>query len=229
MEALIKLHEVWKTYKIDAIEFHALSGANLEVLKGEFLSIVGPSGSGKSTILNAVGALDVPSKGQIYLYGRNIAHLEESDLAQIRGKKIGFVFQAFNLVSSLSSLENVMLPMIFQGVSEPDRRKRAKELLDMVGLSDKLENLPSQLSGGQKQRVAIARSLANDPEIILADEPTGNLDSKTGIEILKLLKNLKRDYGKTLIIVTHDTKIAREADRIAYLEDGKIIKVIKNR
>ena len=224
---IIELKEVWKIYKMDEVDFPALCGMNLEVNKGEFLAVVGPSGSGKSTVLNAVGALDVPSKGIIYLDGKDISKLSESDLAQIRGKKIGFVFQSFHLVPSLSTLENVTLPMTFQGISREERIKRAKELLNAVGLSDKINNLPSQLSGGERQRVAIARALANNPEVILADEPTGNLDSKTGIEILNLLKKLNKEKGKTLIIVTHDEKISKEADRIAYLEDGKVVRVSK--
>ena len=227
MEKIIELKDVWKIYKMDEVDFPALQGANLEVQKGEFLAIVGPSGSGKSTMLNAVGALDVPSKGEIFLDGKNIAHLYESDLAQIRGKKIGFIFQSFHLIPSLSALENVMLPMTFQGFSREERLKRGKELLAAVGLGDKLNNLPSQLSGGEMQRVAIARALANNPEVILADEPTGNLDSRTGIEILGLLKKLNKEERKTLIIVTHDEKISKEADRIAYLEDGKVVRVEK--
>src|SRR3989344_980415 len=227
MEKIIELKDVWKIYKMDEVDFPALQGANLEVQKGEFLAIVGPSGSGKSTMLNAVGALDVPSKGEIFLDGKNIAHLYESDLAQIRGKKIGFIFQSFHLIPSLSALENVMLPMTFQGFSREERLKRGKELLAAVVLGDKLNNLPSQLSGGEMQRVAIARALANNPEVILADEPTGNLDSKTGIEILGLLKKLNKEERKTLIIVTHDEKISKEADRIAYLEDGKVVRVEK--
>ena len=224
MEKIIELKDVWKIYKMDEVDFPALQGANLEVQKGEFLAIVGPSGSGKSTMLNAVGALDVPSKGEIFLDGKNIAHLYESDLAQIRGKKIGFIFQSFHLIPSLSALENVMLPMTFQGFSREERLKRGKELLAAVGLGDKLNNLPSQLSGGEMQRVAIARALANNPEVILADEPTGNLDSKTGIEILGLLKKLNKEERKTLIIVTHDEKISKEADRIAYLEVVRVEK-----
>src|SRR3989344_2652660 len=164
MNKIIELKEVWKIYKLDKVEFPALSGATLDINRGEFLAIIGPSGSGKSTILNSVGALDVPTRGQILLDNKDIAHLHESDLAQIRGKKIGFIFQSFHLIPSLSALGNVALPMMFQG----------------VGLGDKLNNLPGQLSGGQRQRVAIARALANNPEVILADEPTGNLDSKTG-------------------------------------------------
>jgi len=226
-EKIIELNEVWKIYKMDEVDFPALQGMNLEVNKGEFLAVVGPSGSGKSTALNAIGALDVPTKGVIYLDGKDISKLSESMLAQIRGKKIGFVFQSFHLIPSLSALENVALPMTFQRIQIAERMKKAKELLTSVGLGDKLNNLPSQLSGGERQRVAIARALANNPEVILADEPTGNLDSKTGVEILNLLKNLNKKEGKTLIVVTHDEKIAKEADRIAYLEDGKVVSVKK--
>src|SRR3989344_1794436 len=226
-EKIIELNEVWKIYKMDEVDFPALQGMNLDVNKGEFLAVVGPSGSGKSTALNAIGALDIPTKGVIYLDEKDISKLSESELAQIRGKKIGFVFQSFHLIPSLSALENVALPMTFQRISITERMKRAEELLILVGLKDKLNNLPSQLSGGQSQRVAIARALANNPEVILADEPTGNLDSKTGVEILNLLKNLNKKEGKTLIVVTHDEKIAKEADRIAYLEDGKVVSVKK--
>ncbi|MBS3151355.1 ABC transporter ATP-binding protein [Candidatus Woesearchaeota archaeon] len=226
-EKIIELNEVWKIYKMDEVDFPALQGMNLDVNKGECLAVVGPSGSGKSTALNAIGALDIPTKGVIYLDEKDISKLSESELAQIRGKKIGFVFQSFHLIPSLSALENVALPMTFQRTSIAERMKRAKELLILVGLGDKLNNLPSQLSGGQSQRVAIARALANNPEVILADEPTGNLDSKTGVEILNLLKNLNKKEGKTLIVVTHDEKIAKEADRIAYLQDGKVVSVKK--
>ena len=229
MNKIIELKEVWKIYKLDKVEFPALSGATLDINRGEFLAIIGPSGSGKSTILNSVGALDVPTRGQILLDNRDIAHLHESDLAQIRGKKIGFIFQSFHLIPSLSALGNVALPMMFQGVSKFDREKRARELLESVGLGDKLNNLPGQLSGGQRQRVAIARALANNPEVILADEPTGNLDSKTGEDILRLLKELQRKENKTLIIVTHDDNIAKQADRIAHLSDGKVVKITKNK
>ena len=186
---------------------------------------MGASGSGKSTMLNSVGALDIPSKGQILLENIDIATLDESNLAQIRGKKIGFVFQAFNLISSLSALENVMLPMTFQGISRKERIEKATKLLNLVGLGNRLDNRPRELSGGEKQRVAIARALANDPEVILADEPTGNLDSNTGKEIIELLKKLQKEQGKTLVMVTHDVNIAKQADRIACLSDGKVIKI----
>jgi|SRR3989344_3426067 len=229
MNKVIELKDVWKIYKIDSMEFAALRGVNLDILKGEFIAIMGSSGSGKSTLLNSVGALDIPTKGAFLLDGQDVENLSESDLAQVRGRKIGFIFQAFNLVPSLSAIENVMLPMTFQGISRSERIERATKLLDSVGLKDKMRNLPNQLSGGQKQRVAIARSLSNNPEVILADEPTGNLDSKTGEDILNLLINLQKTENKTLIIVTHDEKIAKKADRIAVLSDGQVVKIIKNK
>jgi len=226
-QKIIELRDVWKIYQIGEVQYPALRGASLDVFKGEFLTIIGASGSGKSTMLNAIGALDVPTRGKILLEGTNIAHLSESDLAQIRGRKIGFIFQAFNLVTSLNSLENVMLPMTFQNIPRYKRIKRASELLNLVGLGHRLNNQPGQLSGGEKQRVAIARALANNPDVILADEPTGNLDSKTGNEILALLKKLQKEERKTLIMVTHDLNIAKQADRTAHLSDGKIIKIVK--
>jgi len=229
MQKVIELKDVWKIYRIEEVTYPALRGANLDIYKGEFLAIMGPSGSGKSTILNSVGALDVPTKGKILLDGQDIANLSESSLAQIRGKKIGFVFQSFNLISSLNALENVVLPMTFQEVPSNVRIPRAKKLLELVGLKDRMYNLPSQLSGGEKQRVAIARSLSNNPEVILADEPTGNLDSKTGAEILELLRKLQKLEKKTLVVVTHDSKIANQADRIAHLKDGQVIKIVKRK
>ena len=184
---------------------------------------MGPSGSGKSTTMNMVGCLDIPSKGRIFLNGKNISELHESDLAQIRGKTIGFIFQQFNLMPSLTALENVMLPMMFQGMLSADREERARNLLSLVGLADRMDHHPTELSGGQQQRVAIARSLANDPDVILADEPTGNLDSKTGNEIVDMLARLNKDEGKTIIMVTHEADIAQKAERIVQLRDGKIV------
>lgn len=219
---LIKLENVWKTYKMGDTEFAALAGVNLEINKGEFLVILGPSGSGKSTLMNLIGCLDLPSKGTIFLDSKNIAKLAESDLARIRGEMIGFIFQSFNLVPTLNAEENVMLPMEFQEIDINKGHKRADYLLDVVSLSDKKRNLPSQLSGGQMQRVAIARALAVDPPIILADEPTGNLDSKTGQYILKFLSDLHTKEGKTIIIVTHDVEIVRLATRVVHLLDGRI-------
>lgn len=228
-DIIIKLSNVWKIYKMGKVEVPALRGLNLEVRKGEFLSIMGPSGSGKSTAMNMVGVLDVPSKGQIQLEGIDISTLTESDLAQIRGRKIGFIFQQFNLIPTLSALENVTMPMIFQNKSKEERRKRAKELLDMVELGDRANHRPSEMSGGQQQRVAIARSLCNDPEVVLADEPTGNLDSKTSNTVMDFLKKLNKDEKKTIIMVTHDEETAKFADRVEYLKDGKIEKTIKQR
>ncbi|MEM2131498.1 MAG: ABC transporter ATP-binding protein [Candidatus Woesearchaeota archaeon] len=223
-KTIIKLENVWKTYKMGDVELNALRGLNLEVKEGEFLAIQGPSGSGKSTAMNLIGCLDLPSKGTIYLSGQDISKLKESDLAQIRGKKIGFIFQQFNLINTLSALENVMLPLIFQGINVEERRKIAISLLEMVELKERINHRPKELSGGQQQRVAIARALAVDPDVILADEPTGNLDSKTGSNVLDFLKKLNREKGKTIVMVTHDDELAREAQRIAFLKDGQIIK-----
>jgi putative ABC transport system ATP-binding protein len=219
---IIKLENVWKIYKMGDNEFAALAGINLEINEGEFLVILGPSGSGKSTLMNLIGCLDLPSKGSIFLESKNIAMLSESELAQIRGEKIGFIFQSFNLIPTLNTEENVMLPMEFQEVDMLNGRKRAEYLLGIVGLSDKTQNLPSQLSGGQMQRVAIARSLAVNPPIILADEPTGNLDSKTGNYILDFLNDLHEKENKTIIIVTHDVEIVKLATRVVHLKDGQI-------
>jgi len=218
----IKLENVWKIYKMGDTEFAALAGINLEINEGEFLVILGPSGSGKSTLMNLIGCLDLPSKGTIYLDSKNIANLAESELARIRGEMIGFIFQSFNLIPTLNTEENVMLPMEFQEVNMNEGRKRAEYLLRIVGLSDKIQNLPSQLSGGQMQRVAIARSLAVNPPIILADEPTGNLDSKTGYYILNFLNDLHKKENKTIIIVTHDVEIVKLATRVVHIKDGQI-------
>lgn len=223
-KVVIRLKDVWKTYQLGEHEVHALRGLNLEVYNGEFLAIRGPSGSGKSTTMNLVGCLDIPSKGKIFLDGINIADLEESDLAQIRGKKIGFIFQKFNLLPNLTAKENVMLPLIFQNVPEEERLDAGERLLNEMGLKDRMNHTPGQLSGGEQQRVAIARALAVDPEVILADEPTGNLDQKTGAKIMDLLKYLNRKKGKTVVFVTHDLSLAEHADRIAYLVDGQIVK-----
>jgi len=224
MKTVIRLKDVWKIYKLDNVEVSALRGLNLEVREGEFLAVLGKSGSGKSTVLNMIGCLDIPTKGKIYLDERDISTLEESDLTRIRGKKIGFVFQIFNLIFSLNALENVMLPMTFQGIKREERIKRATELLELVGLKDRINHRPAELSGGERQRVAIARALINDPEIILADEPTGNLDSKTGNEIINILVNLHKKYKRTVVMITHDKHLANYAERIVNLKDGVIIK-----
>jgi len=228
-DVIIKLENVWKIYKMGEIEVPALQGVNLTIRRGEFVAIMGPSGSGKSTAMNMVGCLDVPTKGEIYLEHHNIAHLAESDLAQIRGKKIGFIFQQFNLINTLSALGNVMLPMVFQNKPRSERIKKATELLNMVYLGDRLDHKPTELSGGQQQRVAIARALSNDPEVILADEPTGNLDSVTGHKFMDFLQNLNKKESKTIIMVTHDKLVASHAQRTELLKDGKIIKTIKNK
>lgn len=223
-DTIIELRNVWKIYQMGNVKVNALRGMNFKVKKNEFVSIMGPSGSGKSTAVNMVGCLDIPTKGDVYLDGKNIAHLPESTLAQIRGRKIGFVFQTFNLIPTLSAKENIILPMIFQSIPADKREKRAEKLLRLVQLEDRMNHRPAELSGGEQQRVAIARSLANDPDVILADEPTGNLDSKTGKMVMEFLKNLNKKEGKTIIMVTHDANLAKHADRIAYLKDGVIIK-----
>jgi len=227
-EPIIRIEDVWKIYQMGHTKVNALQGLNLDVRPGEFLAVMGKSGSGKSTSLNMIGALDIPTRGKIFLDGKDISKLEESDLAQIRGKKIGFIFQQFNLIHSLSALENVMLPITFANLPEEEKIKKAKDLLKLVELEERMNHKPNELSGGQQQRVAIARALINDPEMILADEPTGNLDLKTGDKIMLLLKNLHRHENKTIVVVTHDEDIAHVAERICYLEDGKIKKCYTN-
>lgn len=226
MKPLIKLVDVWKTYKMGDVEVHALQGLNLEVKEGEFLAIQGPSGSGKSTAMNLIGCLDIPTRGHVFLDNHDIAKLSESDLAQIRGRKIGFIFQQFNLINTLSAMENVMLPMMFQGIPESERRARAKKLMELVDLGERMDHKPKELSGGQQQRVAIARSLAVDPDVILGDEPTGNLDSKTGLTVMDFLKKLQKE-GKTIVLVTHDDNIAKQAQRVVYIRDGKQVEKVK--
>jgi len=219
---IIELKGAARYYKMGDSIIKALNCVNIEIEKGDFVAIMGPSGSGKSTSMNLIGSLDLPTKGDIYLSGENIAHLEESELAQLRGKKIGFIFQQFNLIPNLTAKENVMLPMLFQGEGKESRQERAEKLLKGVDLSDRMDFYPNQLSGGQQQRVAIARALANKPDIILADEPTGNLDTKTGQKVMNFLKNLNKK-GRTIIIVTHDSEIAREYAKTIYsIRDGKI-------
>ena len=221
---IIDIRNVWKIYQMGKVHVPALRGLDLQVKEKDFVAIMGPSGSGKSTAMNIIGCLDVPTKGDIYLDNKNIAKMPESDLAKIRGQKIGFIFQQFNLIPSLTALENVELPMIFQGVPEEKKIARAKELLNLVGLGDRMNHRPSELSGGEQQRVAIARALANNPEIVLADEPTGNLDSKTGEKIMDILVDLHEKQMKTIIVITHDADIANYAHRKLVLKDGKLIK-----
>ncbi len=222
-EDIIRLENVSKSYRMGNSIVRAVCDVNLGIKKGEFVAIVGPSGSGKSTMMNMVGALDLASRGDIYLGGLDIEKVSESQLAQIRGRRIGFIFQTFNLIPTLNALENVALPMVFQNIPRRNRMERAKQLLKEVKLEPRMYHLPSELSGGERQRVAIARALANDPEIILADEPTGNLDSKTGEEILNMFLELNKK-GKTIIMITHNQNIAKRAQRIIRIKDGMIVK-----
>lgn len=219
---MVKLSKVNKMYLSGEVSFQALKNINLEVKKGEFLAVIGASGSGKSTLMNIIGLLDHPTSGNYTLDGKDTSRLGENILAQIRNKKIGFVFQSFNLLSRTSALENVALPLIYAGFSRQERLEKAKLALEQVGLGDKLNSRPNQLSGGQQQRVAIARALVNNPELILADEPTGNLDTKSGIEIMKILDTLHK-AGKTIIMITHEEDIAKHAKKRIRLKDGKII------
>lgn len=222
-DTLIKLENVWKSYQLGEVKLDALRGVDLEIDAGHFVTLMGPSGSGKSTLLHIVGVLDTPSKGKVFLSGQDISKLSENELAQARGKQIGFVFQQFNLLMNLSALENVMLPMVFQGGFEEDRRKRAEKLLGSLGLKDRMNHRPAELSGGERQRVAIARALANDPDIIVADEPTGNLDSTTGKMIMEIFIELHKKEKKTIIVVTHDPNIAGYSQEIVNILDGKIV------
>jgi len=220
-EVIIELKNVFKHYLMGENVVKAVDGLSIKVNGGEFVAIMGPSGSGKSTAMNLVGSLDVPTKGNIFLDGEDISTLSESDLAQIRGRKIGFIFQSFNLIPNLTAKENVMLPMMFQGTEIFEREEVAERLLKLVDLGDRANHYPNELSGGQMQRVAIARALANDPEGVLADEPTGNLDSATGNSILEVFEQLNRD-GQTIVMVTHDSRIALRTTRTIQLVDGRI-------
>jgi putative ABC transport system ATP-binding protein len=227
MTNLIELKDAWKIYQMGEIEVPALRGITCSINKGDFVAIIGSSGSGKSTMMNMVGCLDTPSRGTVSLKGKDITKLSESVLSVFRGKTIGFIFQQYNLIQNLTALENVMLPLELQEVSDKEAKVAAEESLKLVGLNDKMHHKPTQLSGGQQQRVSIARSLAADPEIILADEPTGALDSVTGKEVLKLLQRLWKEEGKTVILVTHDLKLAKLAQTRIELKDGKIIHIDK--
>jgi putative ABC transport system ATP-binding protein len=220
-KAVIDVRDITKIYKMGDIEVPALRGVTLQVYQGEFVSIMGPSGSGKSTMLQILGALDQPTSGEYYLDGVNVAKLKDTELATIRNRKIGFVFQSFNLLKRTTAQRQVELPLIYAGVGE--RSKRARAALDSVGLSDRLQHLPSELSGGQQQRVAIARAIVTNPAIVLADEPTGNLDSHSGTEVLKIFQKMNREHGITTVFVTHDTFVARHTERIIMLRDGLIV------
>jgi len=222
-QPIIELREAWKTYNPDKVPVHALRGANLKIFPQRFVTIKGPSGSGKSTLLHIVGCLDLPSKGHVFLAGQDISKMSENELARIRGKKIGFVFQQFNILKNLTALENVMLPMAFLNIDFSERSWRAKKLLTLVGLKERVTHKPSEMSGGEQQRVAIARALANDPEVVLADEPTGNLDSVTGEKVMQIFKSLHEKEKKTIIIITHDDDVAAYGERLVHLKDGQVI------
>ena len=221
MEAIIELQDVWKIYHMGEFDVPALQGIDLAIQKGESVAITGPSGCGKSTMLNMIGCLDMPTRGKILLESKDISKFSEDDLARIRGKKIGFVFQTFNLYPTLTALENIQLPMKIHEFPEPEIEEKSRNLLDIVGLSDRGTYFPAQLSGGQQQRVAIARALSTDPSILLADEPTGNLDTKAGGGIMDVFKHLN-DEGLTILMITHDLRIAEYAQRIVTMLDGKI-------
>jgi putative ABC transport system ATP-binding protein len=221
--ALIETVDLWKTYEMGTEQVHALRGVSLQIDRGEYVAIMGPSGSGKSTLMNLIGCLDTPSKGSYLLNGKQVGKMNDDELARIRNEEIGFVFQTFNLLPRATALHNVELPLIYAGVPSKVRAERANEALDKVELGDRKSHRPNQLSGGQRQRVAIARALVNNPSILLADEPTGNLDSKTGVEIMALFARL-HDAGNTIIVVTHEADVAAHAARAIHIRDGQIEK-----
>jgi len=219
---LISLSHIHKVYQMGDVEIHALHGISLDIHRGEFVAIMGASGSGKSTTMNILGCLDRPTRGHYYLEDQDVSTLSKDELADIRNRKIGFVFQGFNLLSRTSALENVELPMLYLGVKTAERLQRAREALELVGLGDRVDNMPNQLSGGQQQRVAIARALVNRPTIILADEPTGNLDSRTSVEVMGVLQYLNQEHGITIALVTHEPDIAQYTRRVVQFKDGRI-------
>lgn len=221
MDSLINIRNVFKTYKMGKIEVNALNGISLQINYKEFVSIVGPSGSGKSTLMNVIGCLDIPTVGDYFVNGEDVTEMTEKQLAQLRNRIIGFIFQDFNLLNKLTAFENVELPLIYKGIDTKERKIMAIEALERVGLGDRIHHKPNELSGGQQQRVAIARALSSRPPLILADEPTGNLDSKSGIEIMKMLHELHEE-GKTIILITHDNNVAKQAERVVRIGDGEI-------
>ena len=225
----VKVVDLHKVYRLRGEDVHALRGIDLEIPHGEYLSIMGPSGSGKTTLFNMVGGIDRPTRGRVFIDGVDIARLDAYELAWLRCRKIGYIFQTFNLIPVLTAMENVTLPMIFAGVDREERQRRAREILESVGLGDRLNHRPSELSGGQQQRVAIARALANNPSLILADEPTGNLDLNTGFAIVQLLYRLKAERGTTIICATHDLKMIDISDRVVFLRDGMIENIERRR
>ena len=221
-EYVVETEDLTKYYQMGPITVKALESVNLRIKRGEYISIMGPSGSGKTTLFNMVGGIDRPTRGRVYIDGVDIAKLDAYELAWLRCRKIGYIFQTFNLIPVLTAMENVTLPMIFAGVEREERSRRAREILETVGLAERLDHKPMELSGGQQQRVAIGRALANNPVIILADEPTGNLDLQTGLEIITLLRGMNKEKGVTVIAATHDLKMIDVSDRIIYLRDGQI-------
>lgn len=224
---MIKLNNIRKTYYTGELEFEALKGIDVHIKKGEFVSIIGPSGSGKSTLMNIIGCLDVATEGSYLLSQEDVSRIDDFGLSKVRNRKIGFVFQSFNLIPRMSALQNVALPLVYAGVSFEERIKRATYALNIVGLGDKLKNKPNEMSGGQKQRVAIARAIVTEPDVILADEPTGNLDSKTTQEIMNILAGLKRK-GNTIVLITHEPEIAEQTERVLVIKDGLLEKDYRN-
>lgn len=222
MTPLIEFKDIYKIYHMGDTEVHAIDGISMAIYKGEFVAIVGQSGSGKSTCMNIIGCLDVPTTGQYFLDGRDVSKMNDDEQAEIRNKKLGFIFQQYNLITKLNVLQNVELPLLYAGLSEKEQEERGLALLERVGLREKAGNMPAQLSGGQQQRVSIARALAGDPSIILADEPTGALDSRTGKEVLGFLKKLHKE-GNTIVLITHDNTIAAQAERVIRIQDGKVV------
>ena len=218
---IIETHDLWKTYVMGSEEIHALRGLDISIERGEYVAIMGPSGSGKSTLMNLIGCLDTPSKGSYLLNGKQVSEMNDNELARIRNEEIGFVFQTFNLLPRATALHNVELPLVYAGVPSKERQERARDALRKVELEDRMGHKPNELSGGQRQRVAIARALVNNPSILLADEPTGNLDSKTGVEIMSLFDRLHQT-GNTIVLVTHELDIAEHAHRIIHIRDGKV-------
>jgi len=223
-EYVIELENVKKIYEMGTVKVHALNGINLKIKKEEFVAVLGYSGSGKTTLMNMIGSLDLPTSGKIKLAGVDITTLTESELAQLRGKKIGYIFQAFNLIPTLTALENVMLPLTFHNIPEEERREKSERILEKLGMKNRMNHLPKELSGGEQQRVAIARALVVEPEVVLADEPTGNLDYKRGLDVLELLTKLHKEEKRTVVIVTHERFVAQHAERIVQIQDGVIIK-----
>jgi len=221
-QPVIKVEDLWKIYQLGEVQVEALRGVSFEIEEGEFVAIMGPSGSGKSTLLNILGCLDRPTRGRYFLDGQEVSQLNENQLAQVRNKKIGFIFQSFNLLPRLAALQNVELPLIYAGIPSQKRKEQAIKSLEAVGLGDRIHHYPNQLSGGQQQRVAIARALVNDPSIILADEPTGNLDTRSSEEIMHILQELNQE-GKTIVLVTHERDIASHTHRILHFRDGQLV------